>query len=118
MHGRIWQAKIDNRTKFDEEAAVRRAAARRQLRALSCFLFNCSNDYVVELAGRGKERLTRDARLDPGSGSLALGDLLDQFNERGSALKVVEADVELCRGTSRNDVARVCWRRDSREFEV
>ena len=53
-----------------------------------------------------------------GSGRLALGDLLDHADQIGAALKIVEADVELRRCDSGNDVARIGRSRNGGEFEV
>ena len=95
VHGRVGQAEIDHRAKLDQEAAVGRAAAGRQLGLGAGLLLDRFDDHVVELARRRQERLARDPRGDLRARRFALGDLLDQLHQVGAALKVVEADVEL-----------------------
>ena len=66
VHGRIGQAEIDHRAELDQEAAVRRAAAGRQLgRDAGLGSRIAADDQVVELARRGQEGLARDLRARP-----------------------------------------------------
>src|SRR3954447_15948716 len=95
VHGRVRKAEIDDRAELDQEASVRRPAARRELGRHAGFVLDCVYNDIVELPWRREERFARNARPDLGAGSLALGDLLDQLHEILAALEIVEADVEL-----------------------
>src|SRR4029078_6492801 len=101
-----------------EETAVGSAAAGRKLWPRAGLLLDRFDDEIVELPGRGEERLTRDTRPHLGARRLALGNLLDELHEVGALLEIVEADVELRRGAARNHVAGVGWGRDRSELEV
>ena len=75
-------------------------------------------DDLVDRAGRGEEGLARDFRLDGRARRGFRGGALDQLDQVGAALEVVEADVELDDGRAGDDVGRLARRLERGDFEV
>src|SRR4028119_566522 len=71
VHRRVGQAEINHRAQLDQEAAIRSAAAGRQIGCEAGLLTNGLNDHIEQLARRGQERLAGYPRLHSSARSLA-----------------------------------------------
>src|SRR5204863_9549222 len=84
----------------------------------SGFRLNGRAANLVDRPPRSQERLAGNLRLDRGPGRGFIRRLADERDEILAALEVVEADVDMDRGRSRDDVGRLARSLNRGDLEV